>query len=63
MGYLGQGEPEGLLVEAVGAGGIVGDLDHPVPVGVEGPAALGVVPGQHPGLVAAVPSGTGGSPD
>ena len=43
-GYLGEGEPEGFLVEVVGTGCVDGEVGHPVPAGVEGPAASLVVP-------------------
>ena len=62
-GDFGHGEPEGLLVEGVGPGGFGGQGDHFLEAGVEGPAAAGVVPGEDPGLLAAVPAGAGGGAD
>ena len=58
--YLSHGEPEGLLVEAVGACGLGGEFDHPIPAGGIDPAARRVVPGEDPGLVAAVAAGADG---
>ena len=46
----------------MGACGVSGELYHPVPADIGGPAALGVVSNDDPGLVTAVPAGAGGDP-
>ena len=59
-GYLCQGEPEGFLVEGVGRRGLGGEIDHLVPAGGVGPAAVGVFAGQDAGLLVTEGAGTGG---
>ena len=59
-GDLGQGEPEGLLVEDVGPGGVGGDSHHLGPAGLEGLLAAPLGAGDDAGPLAAVLAGAGG---
>ena len=56
-GYLRQGEPEGGLVKGVGGRGLGGQVDHLIPAGLEGAAALRMFPGEDPGLLVAEGAG------
>ena len=47
-------------MELVGPSGVPGEPDYLVPVGLEGPAALGVFAAEDAGLLAAEGAGAGG---
>ena len=52
-----QGLPEGGLVEGVGTGGLGGELGHLIHARLVGLPALGVIPLQETGLLAAMAAG------
>ena len=58
--YSGQGEPEGLLVESFGLGGVCGRVDRLCRSGLQGFIAVSVGVGRDAGLPVAEGAGAGG---